>query len=682
MLSEFWQSSTIRFIPIAPLAVAVLHGVLIGLLRRPLSRQWVAYSSIGATAASIFFMLIALAELLSGDGAPLIDRIGSWIGLGVGSASFNVDLAFRLDALSVVMGLAIAGLGVIVQVYAVGFLAQDAREDRGFERFFCFQGLLIGLMLMLVLADNVVLLLLGWMGVGLATYLLILFWYGDADHVGGGTRALVANLIGDAALLVGALLLYWVFAEGGAPTLSFGAIQANLPILEKATITLPPLFGGGPLPVASLLGFCFLIAAVARSAQLPLSGWLPESSHAPIPALALVQAATTVAAGAYLLARFSFLYVIAPEASAVLTWCGALTALVGAAIACAQTDVRRVLAWSTISQLGFVFTSLGIGAPTYAIYHLIGHAYAKTLLFMAAGIVVIAVGHKYEMQEMRGIGSRLRLTRRCWWVGVLSLIGAPPFVGFFTTVLVLGAVSGATETPGYVLLQFVMFSSLGLTAFYGVRFVYFALYGKSKIPTDVRQEIHDPERQLLWPLIFAALLCVVGSLAGWPQSWGDLLEIPDSNSIHFFLQSALVTNPGLITNPELELRAIRFTALMLVLGATPAVYFYLFSEQGIQAIVERVPSLARLLKRGLLLGEAYERVVLVPLSRFTRVFVDDFLERRIVERGLIGASAKIVKGVAEGVIKYSQPGFVSAHLFLAAVGAAFVVVFVVTSSSA
>ncbi len=682
MVSDIWQSSVIRYIPLAPLAVALMHGVLIGLLRRPLSRQWVAYSSIGATAASILFMSIALAELLNTDANVLVDRIGSWLGLGVGSSSFNVDLAFRLDSLSIVAALAIAGLGLIVQFYAVGFLEGDKREDRGFERFFCFQGLLLGLMLVLVLADNLVLLLLGWAGVGIATFLLIVFWYGEAAHVAGGRLALVANLAGDASLLTGALLLYWAFADGGAPTLSFMAMEANLPILERAAIELPRVLGGGTWPLASLIGVCFLVAAVARSAQLPFSGWLPEASHAPIPALALMQGATTVAAGAYLIARFSFVYAIAPEASAMMTWMGALTAFVGAAIAATQTDVRRVLAWSTVSQLGLVFTCFGVGAPTIAIYHLVAHAYAKTLLFMTSGVAVRALGGKVDMREMRGIGSRIRLTRRCWWIGVLSLIGAPPFVGFFTTMLVLSAISGAISLPGHFALHVLIFTSVGITAFYGVRFVYYSLYGPSALSSEVRQEIHDPARQMLWPILFATLLCILGSLAGWPQSWGDLLEIPDSNSIHFFLLQSVVSGPDLVMNPEFELWAIRMASLFLVLGAVPAVVLYLFSDERRQAMVAAAPNLLRILTHGLYLSEAYERFFLRPLGRFARVFTDEFVEQQIVARGLIGASAEIARGLAEGVLKFAQPGFLSASVFLAAVGAAGIVVFLLLTASA
>ncbi len=404
VVGELTESQLLRWIPLLPLLAAVTHGVLLAVVRRSLPRGVVILLSCGAVILSFLLSFVALVELIGVEGQRvLVDNVYTWIGSG----SFSAEVAFLLDPLSATMSLMVTGVGSLIHIYSIGYMDEDHREDKGFQRFFCYLNLFMFAMLMLVLGDNLLLMFLGWEGVGLCSYLLIGFWYADRYNAYCGSKAFIVNRIGDFGFLVGIFLLFWSLADAGHAVLSFRDLEAHLGAIVERTVTLPAWLGflpGAPeWRLTTLIGICLFIGAMGKSAQIPLYVWLPDAMAGPTPVSALIHAATMVTAGVYMVCRMSFLYAEAPGASALIAWTGAITALFAGSIAIAQTDIKKVLAYSTVSQLGYMFLAAGVGAYTAAIFHLVTHAFFKALLFLGSGAVILAMHHEQDTDKMGGL---------------------------------------------------------------------------------------------------------------------------------------------------------------------------------------------------------------------------------------------------------------------------------------
>ncbi|MCZ6784172.1 MAG: NADH-quinone oxidoreductase subunit L, partial [Proteobacteria bacterium] len=433
MVSAGAESTLLRLIPFMPLAAAVFHGVILALVRRPMARAGVIAVSCLSVFASFLVTCLCLAELIGmEEGRFLVDSVYTWMGVGVGGGTFSADMAFRFDSLSAVMCLVVTGVGFLIHVYSVGYMDDDHRDDKGFQRFFCYLNLFLSAMLLLVLGDNLLVMFLGWEGVGLCSYLLIGFWYSDEFNAYCGSKAFIVNRIGDFGFLLGILLLFWSLAEVGAPTVSFEGIEASIGKIAELHVTAPAWLGGFNMGLPTLIGLCFFLGACGKSAQLPLYVWLPDAMAGPTPVSALIHAATMVTAGVYMVCRLSFLYEVAPGASAVMAWTGALTALLAATIALAQTDIKKVLAYSTVSQLGYMFLALGSGAYTAAMFHVVTHAFFKALLFLGAGAVIHALSGEQDIRKMGGLRPMLPLTSITFIAGAIAIAGVPPLAGFFS----------------------------------------------------------------------------------------------------------------------------------------------------------------------------------------------------------------------------------------------------------
>ena len=353
------SSDLLRWIPALPLLGALVHGVGLGLLRRDMPRGLVVAISCGAPIAAFVVTCMAFAQMLGGTGESrvLVDEVFTWIGSGRVSA----EMGFSFDSLTAIMCLIVTGVGSLIHVYSIGYMDDDHRDDGGFQRFFAYLNLFLCAMLLLVLGDNLLVLFLGWEGVGLCSYLLIGFWYGDRWNAYCGMKAFVVNRIGDFGFLIGIFLL--LGSLGDAATLNFVELKAALPKIVEQTVSVPGwLPGPESWRLTTLIGLCFFLGACGKSAQIPLYTWLPDAMAGPTPVSALIHAATMVTAGVYMVCRMSFLYVEAPGASAVIAWIGAATALFAATMAIAQTDIKKVLAYSTVSQLGYMFLAAGCGA--------------------------------------------------------------------------------------------------------------------------------------------------------------------------------------------------------------------------------------------------------------------------------------------------------------------------------
>jgi len=414
-------------------------------------------------------------------------------------AHFTADWGFLLDPLSAVMILVVTGVGFLIHVYSIGYMAHDG----GYYRFFGYLNLFVFFMLMLVLANNYVLMFVGWEGVGLCSYLLIGFYFHKKSAADAGNKAFIVNRIGDAGFLLGMLLMFSVFG-----TVRF--LDVN-----KALAGMSPETHFGVLTAMAVLLF---IGAIGKSAQFPLHVWLPDAMEGPTPVSALIHAATMVTAGVYMVARSSHLFHLTPDASLIVATVGGFTAFFAASIALVQNDIKRVLAYSTVSQLGYMFVALGAGAYWVAIFHLYTHAFFKALLFLGSGSVIHALGGEQDMRRMGGLKDKIPVTYRTMLIGTLAIAGVPGFAGFFSKDEILWQAYSHPHAWFRVVFVFGLITA-GMTAFYMWRLMAMTFFGESRVEPHALAHIHESPRVMTLPL---AVLAAGSVLAGWigvPRLW-------------------------------------------------------------------------------------------------------------------------------------------------------------------
>jgi len=677
MVTGGTEFDLLRWIPLAPLLAAVLHGVLLVVVRRTVS-QWVTVAiSCGAIGVSFLMSCAAFARLvrLPDESRLLVDHLYTWIGAGIGNQAFSTELAFQFDPLSAVMVLVVSGVGALIHIYSWGYMEEDEREDKGFQRFFCYMNLFAFAMLLLVLADNLVLMFLGWEGVGLCSYLLIGFWYGDRNNAYAGSKAFIVNRVGDFAFIVGLLLLFSLLSEAGHPTIGFQDIERYFAQIAEATLDLPEWLPGGPsYRAVDVVGICFFIGACGKSAQIPLHVWLPDAMAGPTPVSALIHAATMVTAGVYLVCRMSFLYAAAPEASEVIAWTGALTAALGAVLALVQTDIKKVLAYSTMSQLGFMFVAVGCGAYAAAIFHLATHAFMKALLFLAAGSVILAMQHEQDIGAMGGLRSRIPRTRWTFLIGAVALSGVLPFAGFFSKDEILVAAYGAGMAGGPWLYRLLL-ATAGLTALYLFRLYFQVFRGKSRVRRELRDRMEDPPGSMVIPLYALSLLAIFAGLAGFPQAWGDLawVDIEKSNSLANFLAPVLAGSGREALEREIEYRLTLRAVLAAATGTGLAWCLYVQWPAWPGKIRSSFRRLHHVLVAKFWVDEIYGLLLVRPL-----VAISDRLLYRVIDAGLIdgllvNGVARSVRALAANGLRYLQSGLIQSYMFVMLVGAVAIV---------
>lgn len=480
------------WIPALP-AIGVLFHILLG---PRVGKAAVSFVAPGVVGAAFAVSLVAFAHIWSGPpGLVLHQVLWSWLPVG----ALDVAFALRVDALTAVMILVVTGVGFLIHVYSVGYM----HGDPGYVRYFAYLNLFTVAMLLLVMADNLLLLFVGWEGVGLCSYLLIGFWYDNEANASAGKKAFIVNRVGDAAFLVGMFLLFWNLGEG-SHTFSVSEIAERAQHLSPAVVT-----------AVTLLLF---IGATGKSAQLPLYVWLPDAMAGPTPVSALIHAATMVTAGVYMIARLHALYVLAPISLAVVATVGAVTAVFAATIGLVQTDIKKILAYSTISQLGYMFLAVGVGAFSAGIFHLVTHAFFKALLFLGSGSVIHAMGGEQDIRKMGGLRRYMPVTYATFLVGTLAIAGVPGFAGFFSKDMILArAFAGAPALWGLAVAGAV------LTAFYMFRLFFLVFLGECRANAETRAHIHESPRTMTIPLIVLAVLSVIGGYVGLPEflAWGD-----------------------------------------------------------------------------------------------------------------------------------------------------------------
>ncbi len=679
------QSEALRWIPALPLASAVAGGVMLGLLRRPLSRGVTIAISCGSVLGAF---LVSLASVWRLVGLPagerlMVDTVAPWIAAG----RLEANLAFALDPISAVMILLVSGVGLLIHVYSIGYMDDDHRDDKGFQRFFCYLNLFTFSMLTLVLADNLVLMFLGWEGVGLCSYLLIGFWYADRWNAYCGAKAFVVNRIGDFGFLIGIFLLFTALA-GALPdgrageAVVFRNIATAFPLIAEKMVRLPEWLGflpGAPeWKLATLIGLCFFVGAAGKSAQIPLYVWLPDAMAGPTPVSALIHAATMVTAGVYMVCRMSFLYAEAPGASAVIAWTGGATALFAATIALVQTDIKKVLAYSTVSQLGYMFLAAGCGGYAAAMFHLLTHGFFKALLFLGAGAVILALHHEQNIEKMGGLTRFIpwwRPTHLCFLMGVLAISGTPGFSGFFSKDEVLLSAYAAEAIPGHVWLWGLGVATAGLTAFYMFRLHFRVFFGETRIAPELRGHVHEAASTVTMPLVVLAVLSVIGGYAGLPQVYGDMLGIEHSNSLANFLAPALAGVHAHEVSAETELGLGGVAVALAAAGVLVAFVLYLRSPGLPDRIAATLAAPYRLLAARYWVDELYDRAIVRPL-----VWVSERVLFRAIDAGLIDGvavmgTARAVRSLASRGLRRAQTGLTQTYFAFMIAGAAAVVVY-------
>ena len=491
------ETSLLRWIPLLPLIGTALCVVAAMSGRKALAR------AVGPGVILLAFLvaLVAVSRFWAlPAGGSLVDHVYTWMHV----TPLTVELTFRLDALTAVMLLVVTGVGFLIHLYSLGYM----HDDPDIARFFAYLNLFTASMLVLVLADALPVLFVGWEGVGLCSYLLIGFWYADMPNAVAGRKAFIANRVGDAAFLIGMFLLFWSLAGVGTPSLAIGEVNRLAPALAASSPA-----------IVTAVCLLLLVGATGKSAQIPLYIWLPDAMAGPTPVSALIHAATMVTAGVYMIARLSHLYVYSPAALEVVATIGACTALFAATIAIVQTDLKKILAYSTISQIGYMILGVGVGAFSAGIFHLMAHAFFKALLFLAAGSVMHALHGELNVFKMGGLKKHLPITSKTFLIGTLAISGVPPLAAFFSKDMVLEA----AFTGGYRLQWFLGLVGAGITAFYMFRAYFLAFEGESRMDPEKEAHMHESPSTMTVPLMVLSVLSIVGGWVGLPHGflWGD-----------------------------------------------------------------------------------------------------------------------------------------------------------------
>jgi NADH-quinone oxidoreductase subunit L len=565
---------------------------------------------------------VAAANFLAMHGAaphePAV--VSYWTWMSVGGLEVGVDL--QLDQLSVLMALVVTGVGSLIHVYSVGYM----RDDPGYARYYAYLNLFVFFMLVLVTGANLPLTFVGWEGVGLCSYLLIGFWYETEAYADAGKKAFVVNRIGDFGFLMAMFLVFSVFG-----TLDYAAL------VEAAPAELA--YGG---ITATLITLFLFLACVGKSAQIPLHVWLPDAMAGPTPVSALIHAATMVTAGVYLVARTGVLFALAPMTQALVAAVGAGTALFAATVATQQTDIKKVLAYSTVSQLGYMFLGVGVGAFTAGIFHLVTHAFFKALLFLGAGAVIHAMHHAFhetgrhaDPNDMRNHGGLRRWMPVTWatmWAATLAIAGVFPFAGFFSK----DEIIWEAGTLGYPLLWGVALMAAVLTAGYMARLMYLTFHGENRTGEAERQHLHEVPAVMWVPLAALGLLSLVG---GWIQI-PEALPLPRVDALHHWLEPVFA--PALAVMEEHGLSHARaaplgggeatWAAVSTILAAAAIASVWAFLSGRRQPAADEAPEpagLARVLRRAWYVDELYDRLVVRPSLALWRACW------RVVDAGLV-----------------------------------------------
>jgi NADH-quinone oxidoreductase subunit L len=625
-------------IPFLPFFGFLLNGIL----HKKMPKTLVSFIACGSVFLSFLLSLYAFYLLhqnqsTAGRGSALESTWFQWIKAG----SYTIDFALYVDALTVVMLLVVTGIGFLIHLYSVGYM----KEDPAYTRYFAYLNLFMASMLMLVMGKNLALLFLGWEGVGLCSYLLIGFWFKDLKNAKAGEKAFIVNRIGDLGFLVGLFLLLKYTSTLDVPTL-----KQNLPALANQILF---QLGSFSVSLGMAICFCLFIGACGKSAQIPLYVWLPDAMAGPTAVSALIHAATMVTAGIYMICRLSFLYEPLEEIRILIGLVAVATAFFTAVIALGQNDIKKVLAYSTISQLGYMFMALAAGAFSAGIFHLVTHAFFKALLFLTAGVVIHALHGEQDIRKMGGLFKVLRLPGIVFLIGVLAISGVPPLAGFFSKDEILAAVYSQyhQESPFHSLWAVIWAGSVLtalLTAFYMTRLLTVVFFGKSRVSEDTLHHLHLPDWSMKIPLLVLALLSIVGGATG--------------SFIHLLFPSVHSSGEGVH-------RFIVTLSCLACFGGMLSAWLLFSSEKSVLNVLTstRLGScLQKILQNKFYIDEIYYYTLVYPLHLLAGIlFV--LIDRLLIDTILVGGPAWLFQKIALFLHKKSS-GLVNIMLVFMVLG--------------
>ena len=615
-----YMSNLVYLVPLFPLIGFLINGLFWKRMPKNMGGIIGCLAILGSFIISLGIFFEVKSTTFQG---PVIVHLFDFIQSG----KLYIPFSFQVDALSALFLLIITGVGFLIHVYSTSYM----HHDEGMVKYFAYLNLFVFSMLLLVLGANYLIMFIGWEGVGLCSYLLIGFWFKNRDYTNAAKKAFVMNRIGDLGFLVGMLLILFTFG-----TLTF---QDFFGQLHNANV---------PTSTNNWIALCLFIGATGKSAQIPLYTWLPDAMAGPTPVSALIHAATMVTAGIYMIARSGALYSLTPMILHVVAIIGLATAIIAATIAIKQYDIKKVLAYSTVSQLGFMFLALGVGAYTTAVFHVMTHAFFKALLFLGSGSVIHAMGGEQDIRKMGGLGKHMRITQATFLIGCLAISGIPGFSGFFSKDMILA--DAFASSP---ILYYLGIGAAMMTAFYMFRLYFLTFRGGFRGTDEQHHHLHESPAAITVPLIVLAILSIVGGYVGLPE------VMSEHNAIASFL-SPVVTNFGdhhLAPATEWILMSVSVVAAVIMIGVA-----YSVTKKP-----DFVPNtgLAKILENKWYVDELYDAIVVRPMEAFSRL-LDKYAERRGID-GVVNGVGKTVRWGGDR-LRLLQSGQVGFYIFIMVLG--------------
>lgn len=579
-----------------------------------------------AGSAFLFYKLL----MLPAEQRSITFELFSWIATG----DFSASMSFLVDPLSIIFMLIITGVGYLIHVYSTGYM----HGDPGFNRFMSYLNLFIFFMLLLVMGANYLVMFVGWEGVGLCSYLLIGFWFKNQDYNSAANKAFIMNRIGDLGMLLGIILI----------AVQFGSIQYT-EVFSKA--------GTGITASFTLITMLLFVGAMGKSAQIPLYTWLPDAMAGPTPVSALIHAATMVTAGIYMVCRNNLLYALSPDTLQVIEIVGISTALLAALIATAQHDIKKILAYSTVSQLGLMFLALGLGAFSSGIFHVMTHAFFKALLFLGAGSVIHALSGEQDIRNMGGLKKHLPLTFLTMFAAVLAISGIPPFAGFFSKDEILAA----AFADNIILWPIAVTTSL-LTVFYMFRMMYVTFYGKERASHEAMAHIHESPNTMVIPLVILAILSTVGGMICIPDSLGGHHMMAEFLAPVFTGSSEIIRHHHLNHTTDYEIMGTVFVmTVILILMARN----YYVTKYRIPKDDQEIKGFKSLVLHKFYVDELYQAIIVRPLYSISEM-IHHVIERLGIDRLINEIGNSVILG-SRGA-RHLQNGGIGFYIFVMVLG--------------
>ncbi len=632
-----------------PLAGAAINGLF--------GKRWPQSAVNSVAVGSVSLAFLAVLELvrefshLAQDQIPYVGNYFTWITAG----SFRVDFSLQVDQLTIVMLLTVSFVGMLIHIYSTGYMAHEG----GYYRFFSYLNLFMFFMLTLVMAANLIVMFVGWEGVGLCSYLLIGFWFLKKSAADAGKKAFITTRIGDLGFMVGVLLVFWTFNSE-----NFGEIFLEAGHMRPESAT----------HVGVLTAICLLLfaGAVGKSAQLPLYVWLPDAMEGPTPVSALIHAATMVTAGVYMVARMHPLFSRAPIAMFVVAVVGAVTAFYSATIGLVQTDIKKVLAYSTVSQLGYMFLACGVGAYAAGIFHLMTHAFFKGLLFLAAGSVIHAMGGEQDMMKMGGLRKKIPVTYWTMLIATLAIAGIPGFAGFFSKDEILEAAGSGPHANLWLWLLGVV--GAGLTSFYMFRLVFLTFFGKPRFD-EHKVHVHESPRNMTVPLVILAFCSIFGGWFAAPHLVGgteyfDHFLHPVFSSYGVAAASSLVLSGEAAASIQPWVYAHALTGwpvIVGILGLLVAWWFYIKNPDAPKRLAQRIHGLYLLLLNKYYVDEIYAALIVRPLLWISTNIFWHGVDQGLID-GIVNGSARVARE-SGGKVRELQSGNTRSYAAWVVIGA-------------